>query len=60
MQTNSMDSYYDGIAERTKAILDRMQSYVALAIQNGDSIHQEKPGELVIHIRLPKESKDKK
>lgn len=51
----SNDDYYDGVTERTAAILKKMQVYIDLALQNGDAIHQERPGELVIKIRIPKE-----
>ncbi len=54
------DSFYDGISERTDTMLKKMNEYVQLALKNGDSIHQSKPGVLEITIRIKKDgSKDK-
>jgi hypothetical protein len=52
------DGFYDGIAERTKAVMEKMQMYVDLALDNGDSIYQSKPGVLEITIRVKKEKTD--
>ncbi len=49
--------YYDS-SEDTKAVLERMKIYVDTAIKNGDRVYQDKPGQLVITIRLPKKDKD--
>jgi hypothetical protein len=46
--------FYEGIAEKTKAVMDKMQMYVDLALNNGDSIYQSKPGVLEITIRIKK------
>jgi predicted GIY-YIG superfamily endonuclease len=56
LQVNDND-YYDGFTEDTQARLDRIQQYVSLALKNGDAAYQEKPGELVIKIRLKKKEK---
>ncbi len=48
--------YYDS-SEDTKAVLERMKIYVDTAIKNGDRVYQDKPGQLVITIRLPKKDK---
>ena len=49
--------FYAGVAENTKYMLDRMQLYVDMVLKNGDSIHQEKPGQLIINIRKPPKDK---
>lgn len=56
LQTSDND-YYDGYSENTKERLQRIQQYVDLAIANGDAAYQEKPGELIIKIRLKKKDK---
>jgi hypothetical protein len=53
LQVNDND-YYEGFSEQTKERLQKIQAYVDLAIQNGDAAYQEKPGELVIKIRIKK------
>lgn len=53
----SDNDYYEGYSEQTKERLERIQMYVDLAIKNGDAAYQEKPGELVIKIRLKKKDK---
>jgi len=54
---SNYDTFYDGIAEKTDAVLKKMQQYVDLALDNGDSIYQSKPGVLEITIRIKKEEK---
>ena len=49
------EDFYDGIAEKTDAVLKKMQQYVDLALDNGDSIYQSKPGVLEITIRIKKD-----
>jgi hypothetical protein len=38
--------------------MEKMQMYVDLALDNGDSIYQSKPGVLEITIRVKKEKTD--
>lgn len=60
LQINDSD-YYDEFSKDTKERLQRIQQYVDLAIKNGDAAYQDKPGEVIIKVRLKKkdESKDK-
>jgi hypothetical protein len=53
LQVNDND-YYDGYSELTRERLERVQQYVDLAIKNGDAAYQEKPGEVIIKIRIKK------
>lgn len=56
----SDNDFYNGFTEDTQARLDRIQQYVQLALINGDVAYQEKPGEVIIKIRIKKhESKNK-
>lgn len=50
-----MTDYFGDSAEQTAAVLERMNQYVQLAIQNGDAVYQDKPGQLVIRVRIKKE-----
>lgn len=50
--------FYDGITDDTAEKVKRMQPYINLAIKQGDAIHQERPFQLIIDIRLPKKAKD--
>lgn len=50
-------SFYD-TSENTAETLKRMKIYVDLALDNGDQIYQNKPGELTITIKLPKKEKE--
>jgi hypothetical protein len=60
LQASYNDDFYEGFSEETKQRLERIQQYVDLAIKNGDAAYQEKPGEVVIKIRLKKHgTKDK-
>lgn len=52
-----MSDFYDGITEDTVAKMQKMQPYLDLAMQQGDAIHQERPYQLVIDIRLPKKER---
>ncbi len=52
-----MADFYDGVAENTAEVLKRMMVYIDLAIKQGDAVHQDKPGVLIINIRLPKKEK---
>jgi hypothetical protein len=54
-----MSDFYDGITEDTVEKMKRMQPYIDLAMKQGDAIHQERPYQLVIDIRLPKPAKEK-
>lgn len=56
LQTSNND-YYEGFSEDTSERLKRIQEYVNLALKNGDAAYQEKPGELIIKIRLKKKDK---
>lgn len=53
-----MTDFYDGVTERTDYTVKKMQTYVDLAIKQGDSVYQVKPGVLEITIIKPKEKKD--
>lgn len=55
---NNYEDFYDGITDDTIIKMERMKPYLTLALEQGDAIHQPKPYQLVIDIRLPK--KDKK
>lgn len=46
--------FYDGIAEETARMLQRMQLYVDLALKQGDAVYLEGNNKLVITIRKPK------
>lgn len=52
-----MSDFYDGFAEETDAKLKKMQTYVSMAIDNGDAIIQTKPGVLEITIRIKKDGR---
>lgn len=53
-----MIDFYEGFAEETDAKLKKMQQYVTLALDNGDSVVQTKPGVLEITIRIKKNEPD--
>jgi hypothetical protein len=53
------DDFYNGVSEETAEKMKRMQVYIDLAMKQGDAIHQERPYQLVVDIRLPKPAKEK-
>lgn len=46
--------FHDGMSDDTAYTLKRSLEYVEIAIKNGDAAYQEKPGEIKIIIKKPK------
>lgn len=47
--------FHDGMSDDTAYTLKRSLEYVEMAIKNGDAAYQDKPGEVKILIRKPKD-----
>ena len=51
------NDFYEFTTEKTAEVLQKTQRYIDLALELGDVAYQEKAGEVIIKIRIPKKEK---
>lgn len=48
------DTFYDKVAQETKLLNQKRQLYIDMALEQGDIPRIEKPGEVIIQLRIKK------